>query len=330
MERREERKETAFEDTFVSISIDRGSRPFLRDLRRYPHGTMTAESRKRLCEYDKFAKDILQIERIGDGSLEAPLSIVKRWYDEHFPDLDSFIRCSHSSMALRDLNRRLFSSSPFYCITITASVPSVDLLDRQPLLDLIQGVTVPTDTTRVESATGTPSNPDGAPAPQRPIFDRRQSIVNVCANPSAYVTFKNRHAIRCYTNKTNVLAAGSSSSSSSSGSKLTVKNKDRSRVPRKKKSIWTLIAYAVMNDRNHEPSLISKLMKETNASKGTSGRIRTLFRVARKHDLPIWLSDVAVKILGCRGMHDVIRQYSVSSDSDVSTASNPRIKKKSG
>lgn len=55
-----------------------------------------------------------------------------------------------------------------------------------------------------------------------------------------------------------------------------------------------LSAYIILDKFTHSPHVINEMTRDTLYSKGIGNRVKTLFTIAQKYNVPIWISQTAM------------------------------------
>ena len=334
---------------------------FLRDVDKYPFGTLSNEYAATKWDNERRAEKILCVEKLGDGRIPSPAKIIECWFKSFFSDPTNFFCCSSPSRVVFKLCDYL-TQSPFYCLfvaCVTMSSDGVGLTRKRQSRG--HAATQPStsdlctsERSRFRHLKTTKSaarqSEQTRPTISTSYSDRSQSIIGICSNPPKWIKHKNRRVINLFiqtliqkrmmndeTKSTNTSPTNIQPNSESTDSDEELlgkqKHKKRRRVQdhetrenrlagsmntnsplfphlngttlppnasatpppaqlrKKMRSSWSLVAYIILDKYSHSPDLINKLSRDTLYSKGINNRIQTLFSIAQKHKVPIWMSQ---------------------------------------
>lgn len=205
----------------VAIELDRDKYALLRDIGKYPFGTLSSEYLLRKCDLEQHAKNVLLIPRLGDGRIPAPVKILEYWFKMFFSDPTNFFCCSSPSHTLFKLCDFL-TQSPFYCLyaaCITMNSNTHVFPQPQPTQSPEQTLSQKRRRQRHIPFSGCSRMVGNLMRPRRlspgikgaankvaeqdqegeiSYTDRTQSIIGICSNPPSWITHKNRRMIALF------------------------------------------------------------------------------------------------------------------------------------
>ncbi len=169
-----------------AISVNMRSINTLRDVTKYPYGTLSPEYVSRNLRLEQQAHLFLGIDKLGDSKLMTPVQILEKWFRIFFSDPINFFCCTTPSRPLFKLCDFL-TRSPFFCLYVASITLGSIHMDHHHDAMMESGTRVP----RVCSVAGFNKENDKGSG-------RVQSMIGICANPPKWIFHKNRRIISTF------------------------------------------------------------------------------------------------------------------------------------